>query len=83
MDIRSYLDHAIQYTLEFPFNDNGHIYPHSKLNAAIFGTARFEELGALMNGLIAIKFVTERIAINQLLVIQAKTKEILQQLEGY
>ena len=68
------IDTLIQIA-RFEFN------PSSKLSEDIWKSARYEELGAYLNGLIAIKFVTELDAINKLQVIREFTRGILEQLD--
>jgi len=81
VDVKSYLDQTIYYGQKYPFNDKGHIDPSSKLSEDIWQNAQYEELGAYLNGLIAIKFVTELDAINKLLVIRDFTRGILEKLD--
>jgi hypothetical protein len=81
VDVGTYLDQTIYYSQKYPFNDKGHINPSSKLSADIWQSAQYVELGAFLNGLIGIKFVTEYDAINKLLVIREFTRDILEKLE--
>jgi len=83
VDVGSYLDQATFYNQKYPFNDKGHINPSSKLSEDIWQSAGYVELGAYLNGLIAIKFVTELDAINKLLVIREYTMGILEKLDIY
>jgi hypothetical protein len=81
VDVRNYLDQTVYYSQKYPFNDKGHINPSSKLSTDIWQSAQYVELGAFLNGLIGIKFVTEYDAINKLLIIKEFTREILEKLD--
>jgi len=81
VDVKNYLDQTIYYSQKYPFNDRGHINPSSKLSEDIWNSADYVELGAFLNGLIGIKFVTEYDAINKLQRINKFTREILERLD--
>ncbi|WP_338359275.1 DUF6090 family protein [Yeosuana marina] len=79
LNLRTYVDQVISFERKYPLGDYGNISPHSKLAEAIWEKAQFEELGTYLNGLLAIRNVTNIYAIGQLNGIQEKTKEILLQ----
>jgi len=81
--IRSYNDQITFFNQKYPFSGNEHIRPYSKLSNAIWNSAQFADLGALLNGLIAIKLVTEQYGMGQLKNIQEITKDIMKKLEEY
>ena len=77
LNVGAYVDQIIAYERKYPLSDFGNISPNSKIAAAIWHNAKFEELGTYLNSVLAIRNITDLYAIEQLRIIQDKTNEIL------
>ncbi len=81
LDVRSYLDQLNFYTQKYPFNDQGHIDPDSKLSDVIWEGAQFRQLGIDLNSIVAYKLVIDQSSIDLLLELQEKNRAILEELD--
>jgi len=81
LDVRSYVELLNFYTQKYPFNDQGHIDPDSKLSDVIWEGAQFRQLGIDLNSIVAYKLVIDQSSIDLLLELQEKNRAILKELD--